>query len=175
MEQSSIFLLKKFMLKRISKTKMKKNKNTRKTKKMWGALALGMLLLSGGAFALPLTDSNFVPHSENFKMIKDNPSDFLKTNNIELRTNFDYFEEINREFTGKNSNKSLSKNNFGKEQNNIVNVAAEKALLKAIEEENYTEWKNAVTLLEGYPEGVGVISEDDFKILVKVHKDRKDL
>jgi len=94
---------------------------------------------------------------------------------LEVRRNFDYFEEMNREFSEKSEKKTFNKNKFQNKFSNSGNLAAEKALLKAIEDENYTEWKNVLKDLEGYPEGVGVISEDDFRILVKVHKDRKDL
>jgi len=153
---------------------VKKNKN-KKSGKIFGALALGMLLLNGGAFALPLADTSSLPHAETFKLIKDNPNDFLKSNNLEVRRNFDYFEEMNREFSEKSEKKTFNKNKFQNKFSNSGNLAAEKALLKAIEDENYTEWKNVLKDLEGYPEGVGVISEDDFRILVKVHKDRKDL
>ena len=125
-------------------------------------MALGMLLLSGGALAIPFNNNPTALHPNNFKQIKNNPTNFLKMNRIELRKNFDYFEELNKEFSEKSSI-------------NFTNEKAERALLEAIENEDYSAWKNAVLNLEGYPEGVGVISEDDFKILVKVHKDRKDL
>jgi len=150
---------------------MKKNKN----KKIFGALALGMLLLSGGAFAFPTNDTNFLTHSENVKLIKNNPNDFLKSNNLELRKNFDYFEEINKEFSEKSERKNFAKMRFQKEWKNSINVQAEMTLLKAIENEDYDTWKKALTDLREYPKEIGFISEEDFKILIKVHKDRKDL
>lgn len=150
---------------------MKKNKN----KKIFGALALGMLLLSGGAFAFPTNDTNFLAHSENVKLIKNNPNDFLKSNNLELRKNFDYFEEINKEFSEKSERKNFAKMRFQKEWKNSINVQAEMTLLKAIENEDYDTWKKALTDLREYPKEIGFISEEDFKILIKVHKDRKDL
>ncbi|PIN71480.1 hypothetical protein COV77_01795 [Candidatus Pacearchaeota archaeon CG11_big_fil_rev_8_21_14_0_20_30_13] len=150
---------------------MRKNKN----KKIFGALALGMLLLSGGAFTFPTNDTNFLAHSENVKLIKNNPNDFLKSNNLELRKNFDYFEEINKEFSEKSERKNFAKMRFQKEWKSSINVQAEMTLLKAIENEDYDPWKKALTDLRGYPKEVGFISEEDFKILIKVHKDRKDL
>ena len=153
---------------------MKKRKDTHKKKKIFGALALGMLLLSGGAFAIPFNNPSSLPHAENFKQIKDNPIDFLRTNRIEFRDSFDYINEMNREFSENSFNKANSKDSF-REKFNFKNVKAEKELLRAIENEDYSQWKNSLKDLKGYPEGVGVISEDDFKILVKVHKDRKDL
>ena len=153
---------------------MKKRKNNRKKKKIFGALALGMLLLSGGAFAIPFNNPSSLPHAESFKQIKDNPTDFLRMNRIEFGDSFDYIDEMNREFSENSFNKSNSKDSF-KEKSNSKNVKAESELLKAIQNEDYLQWRNALKDLEGYPEGVGVISEDDFKILVKVHKDGKDL
>ena len=41
-------------------------------------------------------------------------------------------------------------------------------LLKAIENEDYDTWKKALTDLRGYPKEIGFISEEDFKILIKV-------
>jgi len=134
-----------------------------------------MLLLSGGAFAFPTNDTNFLTHSENVKLIKNNPNDFLKSNNLELRKNFDYFEEINKEFSEKSERKNFAKMRFQKEWKSSINVQAEMTLLKAIENEDYDTWKKALTDLRGYPKEVGFISEEDFKILIKVHKDRKDL
>jgi len=150
-------------------------RNNKKSKKVWGAIALGMLLLSGGVFAFPTSDVNSFTHSENFKTIRDNPKDFLKSNKLELRKNFDYFEDINKEFSEKPNKKNFVKNKFEKRFNDSINIVTEKELLKSIEKEDYTKWKKALTKFEGYPEGVGVVSEDDFKILIKVHKNRKDL
>lgn len=149
-------------MKKKSFSNIKKIKNTHKKRKIFGAMALGMLLFSGGAFAVPHSNNPITLQSNNFKQIRDNPTDFLKMNRLEFRKNFDYFEELNNEFSENPSTK-------------ITNEKAERALLEAIENENYPAWKSALKNLEGYPKNVGVISEEDFKILVKVHKARKDL
>lgn len=144
----------------------RKNKN--RGKKVLSALALGMILVSGGAIALPTGSSSGslpVQHIESVKPVTSKPGDFIKANNIAVTKNFDYFEELNREFREKT---------FSISPEPISNSVDEGALLEAIKGSDYDSWKKAVSNLEGIPNDTEQMSEEDFGILVELHKQRNE-
>ncbi len=144
----------------------RKNKN--RGKKILSALALGMILVSGGAIALPTGSSSGslpVQHIESVKPVTSKPGDFIKANNIAVTKNFDYFEELNREFREKT---------FSISPEPISNSVDEGAILEAINDSDYDAWKKAVSNLEGIPNDTEQISEEDFGILVELHKQRNE-
>ncbi len=81
--------------------KIKKRKKTKRKKdvRLFKALALGMLAISGGALALPIMDQNPNLHLDRFSSLKNNPGEIFKMNKVNLNKNFDYFEELNKEFS----------------------------------------------------------------------------
>ncbi len=139
---------------------MKKSKRSKK-RKLFSAIALGMILIGGSAVAIPVADSSLLPHADTFKMIKNNPEDFLKTNNLPLSKNFDFFKEMNKEFTNKTFN---STNGSGFYKFN------EKKLAEGIKRGDYKKWRNAVA---GNDLNSSSISEEDFNVLVKIHRERE--
>jgi len=74
---------------------MKNKKN-----KLFAALALGILIISGFANVSAINDnSNLTGQSAGaFKEIRNNPFDFMKAEKIILPANFDYIEQMNNEF-----------------------------------------------------------------------------
>jgi hypothetical protein len=131
--------------------------NKKKNKKYLSALFLSALVLGGGFLAMPLmsADDQLAQVQENIKFFEKNPERFLQTENLGLRA---AFEDGGRDFA----------NNFlEKEKNNLMD---EGALEAALEAEDYESWKDILENLEGFPEDIGVISEEDFKVLASLHK-----
>ncbi len=144
-----------------------KRKNKKRSKIM-SALALGMLVISGGALAIPSGNDQVTPatpHIESVKPVTDKPGDFIKINNLAITKNFDYFDELNKEFREKT---------FSISPEPISNSVNEGAVIEAINKGDFDAWKKAVSNLEGVPNDTEQISEEDFNILVELHKQRSE-
>jgi hypothetical protein len=159
------------------KNKRVKSKNKSKQKKIWGALALVMLILTGGAFATPITSDNDNDNSVNNSLntddslvvsnsfhgdlntIQKNSVDFINLEKINLPNDFNYIDELNREFS----------EGFLDERR----LLDEKALEKAIEIGDYNLWREVLNDLDEFPNGAGVIPKDEFEILVQIRNLKK--
>ena len=78
-----------------------KRKNKFMQKKFWGAFLLGLLVVTGGAAALPIVDGRSVSDNQfygNFKQIQNDPLQFINAENLALPEDFDYFKELNKDF-----------------------------------------------------------------------------
>jgi hypothetical protein len=81
----------------------KKSKVKNRSKKIFAALALGMLAISGLAINISAIDSNDKVNESSYrgvKEIRNNPLGFIKTERFALPSNFDYIEQMNKEFAG---------------------------------------------------------------------------
>jgi hypothetical protein len=79
------------------------------SKKFWSALALGMLVVTGGVFALPAIDQKTDAAGQtylDFKQLQKDPIGFINSGNLLLDDDFDYIKELNNEFVKPLSNKS---------------------------------------------------------------------
>jgi len=126
-------------------------------KRYLGALFLSALVLGGGFLAMPIinADDQFTQIQENLKFFEKNPERFLQTENLGLKSGFE------------DSNPGVAVGSFEDEINQSIN---EGALEAALETEDYESWKEALQNLKGFSEDVGVISEEDFKVLASLHK-----
>jgi len=123
------------------------------------ALGLGLLVVSGSAMALPIINaqSPSVYSNANVKVIQSNPVGFVESENLALPDNFDYIEELNKEFV--------------KEPISVSSTSLNKdAITNALEKEDYEYWLKTLKKLEGYPKGTEDMSKEDFAILVNLHK-----
>ncbi|MFA5953350.1 MAG: hypothetical protein WC812_02035 [Candidatus Pacearchaeota archaeon] len=128
---------------------MEKQKNKSK-RKIATAVALGLIAFGGGALAIPYNYENLQGnHLQNsVSSLSEYPSRFLETENLGLKDNF--------------------LNSFDNEKQ--VYSVNEGAVLEALNNENYVGWKNAIENLEGFPQDIEVMSEEDFSILVSLKK-----
>jgi hypothetical protein len=82
--------------------KNKKSKSKFKKRKLFGAVALAMLIFAGGALAVPTNDdgnSKNVSSYGDFNMIQNHAGEIIKMQNLALPEDFDYLKELNNEFT----------------------------------------------------------------------------
>jgi hypothetical protein len=162
MDFHSIFLLKKTVI-NFPSDKMKRDKKSKiKKRKFFTALALGMLLVGGGALGMPINDTSSQPHAGNMKSIKSNPADFLKMNGLSSKSKIDYFEEINNEFRDKNYSGNTTP----------IYKFDEKELLEAVEKGDYSLWKEALEKL-GEGNEFNSITKEDFEKLVEFEKENE--
>lgn len=71
-----------------------------KGKRFWNAFAMGLLIFSGSAFALPsISAQSFSNQADaNLKTMQNNPTGIINADNLILPNDFDYIDELNREF-----------------------------------------------------------------------------
>jgi hypothetical protein len=133
-------------------------KSKKKGKKFLGTFLISLLAIVGGVTALPLSE-NIKPGNlsfNNFKQIQNNPTQFLKMGNLALPQNFDYIEELNKEFA----------------KNSPYNELLEIKLKTAIQEGDYESWKDAFIRLGGSSGETGIISREEFEILKEIKKEK---
>ncbi len=132
---------------------MKKNK-----RKIFGALGMALLVASTGALASPIaSNSDFSKSLSNLKSIQKNPSKFLKNENLELSSDFDYIEELQNAYVIK-------------EQDEFAIKLQESQVQTAIENEDYDSYKESIITLSNFPKDASTISKEDFDILVQLRK-----
>ena len=146
------------MKKKNIKTTRKRNK-----KRILGSIGLAALIFSGASIMLPNADEKSLTDSGFFKMVQNNPDVMLKGLNIDLDRDFDYIDELNNQFSDKVVIRPGVFLDFFPSMN-------EGAVFDALYEGNYDAWKEAIKNLEGYPDGVEPISEDEFNTLVEIRK-----
>lgn len=90
----------------------KKMKNKKQSKKFLAALALGILVFSGMALSVAAMDNNNLqnlPVKGEFKEINNNPFNLINSANISVPSNFDYIDQMNKEFVDNlNSNEKIT-------------------------------------------------------------------
>ncbi len=139
---------------------MKQQKNYKrihKSAKVLGAILIGALVFSGSVFAMPIKSNTF-NKGEVMTVVKDltqNDFSYIDQWNKELSAGFQGFDE--KEYF----------QSFATTDQKSIN---EGAVLQALENKDYKEWKEAVQNLEGYPTGVEVIPKEEFKILAQIKK-----
>jgi len=145
----------------MAKKRIEKNKTTNSNKKIFGAIALGLLTLGGSVLAVPYNSDSVKP--DQFHKFVDkinlNPEKFLETENLGLKENFVYLGNFEEDSFDEVINA----------QQNISSVN-EGAVLEALNKEDYDSWREALESLEGFPQDVEVMSKDDFDILVELRK-----
>ncbi len=127
--------------------------------KFLSAIFLGLLAISGGVLAMPSFSANNsqIQMQENLKAFEQNPERFLQTENLGLKEGFQppYEPSIANTLVG-----------------GAGGAVDEGALEAAIEEGDYEAWKEALYKMDGFPKDVGVIDEEDFKVLAALHKSK---
>lgn len=137
--------------------KQRKYKRIHKSAKILGAILLGALVFSGGAFAIPVKSAT--DKGEVMTVIKTNAQNDLN-----------YIDQWNKEFSEgyKEFDKSAYLESFekttGKEAEN------EGAVLEALKHKDYQEWKEATQNLEGYPQGIEPLPKEEFETLAELKK-----
>ena len=141
----------------------------RKSLKMFSAIALGMILMSGGALAFQNFDPNQIQGAESLKLIKENPDNFLKASRVLPPVNFDYFEELNDKFSEKPfdiTSDSVS--------GPFLDMYRENDLLRAIDDNDYEAWKKATQNLKKYFKETTPLDKESFDLLSELHKKREE-
>jgi len=131
----------------------KKNKH----KKIWGALALGVLVLSGGALAVPLTPDGSLSDSSscgNLKAMQNNMGEIVKINDWAVPDDFDYLKELN--------------NVFVKDHTDEVGALDEDTLKEAVKSGDYQTWKETLSNFGEFQNEAGIISKEEFSILTQL-------
>lgn len=137
--------------------KQKKYKRIHKSAKVLGAVLIGALVFSGSVFAMPIK-SNAVNKGEVMTVVND-----LVQNDL------NYIEQWNKELSA--GFRGFDEKAYLESFNTIAQKAEnEGAVLEALENKDYNEWKEAVQSLEGYPIGLEVIPKEEFKILAELKK-----
>lgn len=138
----------------------KVDKKEKNNKRFWSALALGLLIISGGVFALPAVNADDSANQiqRSVEVIQKNPERFLDIGNFYFTSDFDYLDELNKEFV---------RDYPEIETKNSVN---EGAVINALNSEDYEAWKESLQNLPGYPQNLPVMSREDFELLVKIRK-----
>lgn len=125
--------------------------------KFLSAMFLGLLVLSGGVLVMPtLSADSSLTQQKSINMFAQNPERFLQTENLGLKSGFQY----------PNDPRNLS---VDEANNSAMN---EGALESAIEEGNYEAWKEALQEINGYPNKGNIIDEEDFNVLVALNKSK---
>ena len=137
---------------------MKKNK-----RKIFSALGMAFLVASTGALASPIaSNSDFIKSSLNLKIIQKNPSKFLRNENLDVSSDFDYIEELQKIYVIK-------------EQDEFAIKLQESSITTAIQNEDYDSYKEAIIELSNFPKDTSPISKEDFEILVQLRKSSKTI
>jgi hypothetical protein len=142
---------------RNKRVKKSKSKNKSKLKKSFGALALTMLLLTGGAFALPINDDSLINNSFHGEInaLQQNSMDLANWENLNIPLDFDYIAELNKEFTA----------DFPTGIDYSLN---EDALKESVKTGNYEKWKEILEEVNGSPDGKIILPLEEFEILVQL-------
>jgi len=140
---------------------MKKQKNYKrihKSAKILGAILLSALVFSGGALAFPLKNS-VSDKGEVMTVIKTMTQNDLS-----------YVDQWNKEFSEgyKEFDKKAYFESFEKDAGE--EAMNEGAVLEALKNSDYGEWKEATQNLEGYPKGIEPIPKEEFKTLAELKK-----
>jgi len=136
--------------------KQKKYKRIHRSAKILGAVLLGALVFSGGVLAMPIK-SSAVNKGEVMTVVKNlaqNESNYIDQWNKELSEGYPEFDksaylESFERYTG----------------NEAIN---EGAVLEAIKNSDYEEYREATQNLEGYPQELEPIPEEEFETLSKI-------
>jgi len=133
--------------------KQKKYHRIHKSAKILGAVLLSALVFSGGVLAMP---------SNNSPANKGEVMTVIKTS---AQNDFNYIEQWNKEFS--KDYKEFDKNAYLESFEGYTGEEAmnEGAVLEAIKNRDYEEWKTATQNLEGYPTEIEPIPEEEFEIL----------
>ena len=129
------------------------------------SIGMAVILLSGTSIAMPFASAQ-TPHSGTMKIAQTSPDTIINGMNIDVPSNFDYFKELNKEF----SDKIIVRHGLMNNSNDNIESMNEGAVYDALKKGNYEEWKQAVTNLAGYPEDVEPINKDEFNILVQLRQ-----
>ncbi len=139
---------------------MKKQKNYKrihKSAKILGAILLGALVFSGGALAIPVKSAT--DKGEVMTVIK-----------TMTQNDLNYVDQWNKEFS--DGYREFDKNAYFDSFEKYTGEEAmnEGAVLNALENKDYEEWKEATQNLEGYPKNIEPLPKEEFKTLAELKK-----
>lgn len=128
---------------------MKKSK-----KRFASAVALTLLILGGGVFALPSQGDNSFSQGS-MKDFQKNPFGFIDAQNLAVPGDFDYVDELNKEFT-----KTFDE----------PSGVDEDTVRQAIRAKEYSAWLEEIKGIKDLPSSA-ILSKEEFDILSKLKKE----
>jgi hypothetical protein len=136
--------------------KQKNYKRIHKSAKIFGAAILGALIVSGSAFAMPAA-----------KKAQYNSNEVMCAIQSSIPSDSSYIDQWNKEFSSsyKEFDEKRYLESFKAEEKESMNEGAVKEALK---NKDYEAWKDALADLEGYPQELEVLPEEEFNILTKI-------
>jgi hypothetical protein len=125
-----------------------------KKRKIASALALTFLALTAGLLPLPLANAATI----NSDQISAYAGQLTPLSDLKVPPNIDIIEELNKMYSETDEDILISK------------MSVDEALQKG----DYDSYIAAIENLDGFPDGVQVIDENEFAILVQLKKARSD-